>query len=92
MRQSLIVLYDLRGADTKSTDYESLIEQIKAYPGWGRITESAWIVITDEETTEVRDRLGSFLDPDDRIFVGPLGKPAAWRNVMASSDWIKKRP
>jgi hypothetical protein len=29
---------------------------------------------------------------DDRLFVGPLGKPSAWKKLMASSDWMRGRP
>lgn len=44
---------------------------------------STWIVVTDSEPEDVFDHLDRYVDPNDRLFVGPLGKPAAWRNVIA---------
>lgn len=92
MRQSLIVSHDLRGHDETSTEYAALIEAIKAYGTWGKLTLSTWIIVTEDSAESVRDHLASFMDSDDRLFVCPLARGAAWRNLIASSDWVKDRP
>ena len=92
MARSLIVSYDLRGRDETSADYKELIDAIKSYESYAKLMLSTWIVVTDRSAEAVRDHLWSHMDPNDRLFVGPLGKPAAWNNLMASSDWMKQRP
>jgi hypothetical protein len=92
MRESLIVTYDLVSGDDNSSKYEPLIQAIKSYGYWGKLMLSAWIVVTEQSAQEVRDHLMPLLDPNDRIFVAPVGKPAAWRNVIADDDWVKERP
>jgi len=92
MRESYIISYDLRGGDEDSDDYEKLIAGIKDYQYWGKLMLSTWIVVTERSAVEIRDKLEEFLDDDDRLFVAPVGKPAAWRNVIAQNDWLKNRP
>jgi hypothetical protein len=92
MRESLIVSYDLVSGDDSSSRYEPLIAAIKGYGYWGKLMLSTWIVVTEDSAAVVRDRLTPFLDSNDRIFVAPVGKPAAWRNVQARDAWMKERP
>ena len=92
MHESLIVTYDLLTRRDDRSKYEPLIKAIKDYGYWGKLTESSWIVVTADTAAEVRDNLLTHLDSDDRIFVAPVGKPAAWRNVIAKDEWVKGRP
>jgi len=92
VRRSLLVTYDLRGRDETSADYADLIAAIKSYGYWGKLMLSTWIVVTDREPKDVFDHLARYVDPNDRLFVGPLGKPAAWRNLIAEDEWLKGRP
>lgn len=92
MRESYIISYDLRGKDEDSTEYARLTERIKAYGYWGKLMFSAWIVVSGKSAAEIRDDLNGCLDDDDRLFVAPVGKPAAWKNVIASAQWLKGRP
>jgi RNase P/RNase MRP subunit p30 len=92
MRQSYFVSYDLRGREESSERYPELIDAIKGYGYWGKLMLSTWIVVTEQSAEEIRNHLEPFLQKDDRIFVGPVGKPAAWRNLIADNDWMKARP
>jgi hypothetical protein len=92
MRQSYFVSYDLRGRDENSARYAELIKAIKSYGYWGKLMLSTWIIVTESEAAEIRDKLTQHLDETDRIFVGPVGKPAAWRNIIAENEWMKNRP
>ena len=91
-RRSLLVSYDLRGRDETSADYEALIDAIKSYPTHSKLMLSTWIVVTPRSSKEVLDHLVGYMDANDRLFVCALGKPASWRNLMSSSEWIKGRP
>jgi hypothetical protein len=90
--RSLLVSYDLRGRAETSADYEQLIETIKSYSNYSKLMLSTWIIVTSQAAGEVYDRLRSQMDSNDRLFVGPLGKPAAWGNIMSSGEWMKSRP
>ncbi|MFL5894045.1 MAG: hypothetical protein ACJ76Z_02895 [Thermoleophilaceae bacterium] len=92
MPQSLLVSYDLRGDDETSADYAGLIATIKGYGNSEQVMLSTWIVVTDRSAEDVRDQLLRQIDEDDRLFVGPLSKPAAWHNLMVTTDWMKARP
>lgn len=89
------ISYDLR---TPGKDYDSLINAIKAYPAWWHQTESVWIVVTDQNATEVRDNLMKLLDRNDRLFVVSLDREWAgvgfrekeytWLKSISKEDWI----
>jgi hypothetical protein len=85
---SKIITYDLR---KPGQDYEDLISAIKKYYQWAKITESSWLINTDDSCVMIRDNLNQYLDSNDRIFVGNLSGEAAWRNVICGSDGLKER-
>lgn len=64
-KNTYIVTYDL----VNKRDYEPLYEAIKSSPHWSRVTESTWAVVTEESAKQLRDRLGSVLDEDDRLLL-----------------------
>lgn len=83
---SKIIEYDLR---KPGRNYDALYEAIKSYGTWAQITESTWFVKTGETCVQVRDRLLSVIDANDRLFVGELKGVAAWRNIICESDYLK---
>jgi len=92
MARSLIVSYDLRGRDETSRDYADLIEAIRSYGYYAKLMLSTWVVVTDRSAESVQNHLWQYMDSNDRLFVGPLGKPASWRNLIAENDWMQGRP
>ncbi len=84
---SKIIEYDLR---QPGRDYDALYEAIKSYGTWARITESTWFIKTDATCVQVRDKLLSVMDTNDRLFVGELGGVAAWHNTICDSEFLKK--
>jgi CRISPR/Cas system-associated endoribonuclease Cas2 len=82
-----IILYDLK---VPGRNYQQLYDAIQAYGTWGKISESAWAIVTTQNTTEIRDNLTKYIDSNDRLFVIKSGKEAAWRNSIADIDWLKK--
>lgn len=84
---SKIIEYDLR---QPGRDYDALYEAIKSYGPWAHITESTWFIKTDATCVQVRDKLLSVMDTNDRLFVGELSGVAAWHNTICDSEFLKK--
>ena len=93
---SFVITYDVLDDEVMNTQksrsqvYADLIEAIKGYAAWGRVTESCWTVVTDVSAVTVRDHLLSLMRPMDRLFVIQSAHVAAWNNVMCSSNWLKE--
>lgn len=80
-------MYDLR---IPGRNYVQLYNAIKAYGTWGKITESTWAIVSSNTAEQIRNNLIAYIDSNDRIMVIQSGVNAAWRNAMASNDWLKK--
>lgn len=81
-----IVSYDLCQPER---NYASLYEALKAFPNWGKLTESTWAIISDNSCAEIRDYLMKFMDSNDRIIVIRSGQHAAWNQIIANNQWAK---
>ncbi|MFZ1528903.1 MAG: CRISPR-associated protein Cas2 [Ferruginibacter sp.] len=88
MDKTFIISYDL--AEGSGSEYQELIQAIKAYGTWAHVTKSTWAIVTDAKASEVRDHLISFLPDGSRLFVIKSGSVAAWRNPICRSEWLKK--
>lgn len=86
MEHSYIILYDLCAPNR---NYEELYKAIKAFGTWGKITESAWAIVTTWDTAKIRDYLMQYLDKDDRVFVMLSSQDAAWYRAIAETEWLK---
>ncbi len=84
---SKIITYDLCAP---GRDYEKLIEHIKTYSSWARVTESTWVISSDDTCKVIRDILKTHIDTNDRLFVAELTGTAAWSNVRCKSDYLKE--
>lgn len=84
---SKIIEYDLRAP---GRDYDALYEIIKGYEAWAHVTESTWYVKTDSTCEQVRDKLLTVMDTNDRLFVGELTGTAAWHNVICDNKFLKE--
>ncbi|WP_455794688.1 SinR family protein [Clostridium butyricum] len=85
---SKIITYDLCAP---GQNYDDLITAIKKYSRWAKITESTWLLVTDDTCKTIRDNLNNYIDENDRLFVGELSGEAAWHNVICESDDLKER-
>jgi len=82
-----IVLYDLC---SPTQNYDKLYSILKTYERWGRLTESAWAIVTSKAYDQIRDELRQVIDSNDRLIVIKSGQQAAWTSVMASNDWVRE--
>jgi len=83
-----LITYDLVGTSETSADYVQLIEKIRAYPNWGKLQKSVWLISTNQSAVEVRDFLWSSMDANDRIMVLELTGTAAWENALCEHQWL----
>jgi hypothetical protein len=84
-----LVTYDLRKPESIS-DYRRIIDKIKAYGVWAKVSESTWIIISHDTVSSVRDNLMSGLDLNDKLFV--VGIKNDWASVGITpevADWLK---
>lgn len=82
-----IIAYDLR---KPGRNYDGLYETIKSFGTWGKLTESVWAIVTSKDCVEIRDRLLTFLDDNDRLLVVRSGQESAWARLIASSEWVQE--
>jgi len=85
--KAYIVSYDLR---SPGRNYNPLYEAIKLFPQWGKVTESLWVVVANDDAASIRDRLRRLVDSNDRIFVLRSGTEAAWVNSICDNEWLKR--
>jgi len=83
---SYVISYDLRN----DRDYDNLYIALKAYPDWGHVLESVWVIKSDDSATLIRDHLKSKMDNDDGLLVVKSTNVAAWSNVVCENDWLKE--
>ena len=75
MANSKIITYDLRAPGRK---YDDLYVAIKSYENYAKITESTWIIKTEQTCVQVRDKLKTAIDLNDALFVAVMSGEAAW--------------
>jgi CRISPR/Cas system-associated endoribonuclease Cas2 len=81
-----IVIYD---AEQKESE-QKIVHVIKEYETHSQICNTAWGVVTDEEATDIRDKLKKVITEKDRIFVIKSGSEAGWAHVLSEKSWLHK--
>lgn len=72
-------------------DLNKIISLIKSYGTWATITPNTWVVFAvGEKATQIRDKMIPFIGISGRVFVIKSGYESAWRNPIATSEWLKK--
>jgi hypothetical protein len=66
----------------------SMSNDIRAYGSWAKIGDSAYIISTDAEVTEVYDNLSKNLDADDNFYVISVSKPCWGQGPGAVNQWL----
>jgi hypothetical protein len=83
--------YDLgvRGAQ----NYQGLINVIKTFPGWCRVTKSTWYVRTSLSPQKVHDKLSDYLSPGDLLQIAPVAIGGGWWSTGLSGEvrkWLHR--
>ena len=92
---SFVIVYDVStdavpvGTKTSADVYAALYEAIKSYNGWAHVTESCWIVVSDNTAVQIRDSLRLRIRSCDRLAVIQTAHVAAWSNVLCDGTWLQ---
>lgn len=81
-----IITYDLIST---GKDYSGLISAIKKYSNLAKITESCWVIKSNDSAIEIRDNLISYIDSNDKLFVATLTGEGAWTRTIPETQWLK---
>jgi hypothetical protein len=82
-----MVSYDLK---TQGKDYSALIKALQeGYRSYWHCLDSIWLIVADQNHTQVRDYLVQHIDDNDQLIVADLGGNAAWHGFSEEcSNWI----
>lgn len=73
-------------------NYDCLYKKLDAYPTRWHAQGSVWVIVTSETAVQIRDKLASCLDANDKLFVARLSGEAAWTGYGKEvSDWLLKQ-
>lgn len=81
---SYVISYDLGS----NFDQAEFFDCLNSLGETKQVTSSTWILISDKTAKQIRDELGMFLDPSERLIVLTSASPAAWRNSMCDNKWL----
>ncbi|MBI3880796.1 MAG: SinR family protein [Verrucomicrobia bacterium] len=84
--KTLIISYDLH---KPLQNYDQLIQKIRAYGNWAKLGGSAYLIVTGQTPSAVRDNLMTALDSNDVLFVSTCPVPSAWKGLPEEvAKWI----
>ena len=82
-----IVTYDL---SLPGRGYSDLYSRMRSFGKWAAITESSWMIVTNQSSVQIRDYLSPTIDDNDKLFVGGPVNQAAWIGLSQDvSDWLR---
>jgi hypothetical protein len=86
MSNVLIIVYEL---STPAANSGRLLNLIKGFGSWARVSDGAYLVATSTTPLQVREQLNAVLVQADKLYVGPSPPPSAWRGQPDEvSQWI----
>lgn len=73
-------------------NYPGLIDCIKGFGAWWHHLDSTWLVVTALSASELRDKLGTYIDGDDELLVIDVtGDSWASKGLTAkANDWLRQ--
>ncbi|MGE5328100.1 MAG: SinR family protein [Deltaproteobacteria bacterium] len=81
-----LITYDL---DNPGQNYKSLINAIQQYPSWTKITESCWLVSSQNDAGTIKSNLSKYVDANDRLMVADLKGQVSWKNTFTPDTELK---
>lgn len=65
---------------------------LKSYSSYCPIHKYCWAILTDESSTQIREKITKVLAPGERVFVIRSGTEASWFNSYGekNSKWLKE--
>lgn len=81
-----LINYDLK---KPGQNYDDLIDAIKSYGKWAKISRSCWAVKTNKTAAQIRDHLEQYIDSSDVLFVCHFSEWASYNLSKEVTDWLK---
>lgn len=85
MRKAYAINYDLKAPNR---DYAGLYEAIKSYSGWWHYLESTWLIVTDENPSQIWGRLKGSIDKNDSLLIIEVRDNVSGWLPQKAWDWI----
>lgn len=86
-RRILMITYDLC---KPGRDYSTLYDAIKSATTWAHPVESVWLIQTTNDAAYWRNKLKTYIDPNDKLMV--LGVDRHWAGYGLSTqvaNWMQ---
>lgn len=79
-----LITYDLN----KETSRPPIVDKIREFEAWARLSESSYAVSTDMSAQDVYELMKPMLDDNDNLYVMALKKPLAGQGDQKVNDWL----
>lgn len=83
---TLLVAYDLHAPGQK---HANLLEAVKSYGDWAKLSESAYAISTRYEVQSVKEDLMSYIDDNDNLYVITLSRPWSAYGPKKVTEWLR---
>ena len=78
--------------ERSKADYDRFCRVIKSYP-WTRLSESNWVISSDESAKAVWQKVRRYIDPSDYLVMLSLEEPSSWSpQDQAALKWLLSKP
>ncbi|GAB3235979.1 hypothetical protein [Psychrobacter pacificensis] len=82
---ALLVTYDLNSPGQK---HAKVLEKIKSFGGWARLSESSYAITTSLTPSQVYSQFENLIDANDTIWIITLKKPYSGFGSKNVIDWL----
>jgi hypothetical protein len=82
-----VISYQLRST---RLDYRGLIEEMERCPSWWHYLDDSWLVNTEENATQLYNRLAPYLEGGDSILIVQAGKDIQGWLPDDAWKWIER--
>ena len=87
MKIPFLITYDLKKT---GKDYESVTKEIKKIGVWWHCLGSVWIIISNLDCSQLRNKISRYMDKNDELLVVELAGSWATSNLSKNcNDWLK---
>jgi hypothetical protein len=87
MKRCFIITFDLKNP---GLNQGKLVTAIQSSKTWARLGDNSFIILSDKNSSQIRDVLLDSLYQGDKIYVGLLNNSAAWYGLGEEvATWIR---
>lgn len=83
----LLITYD---SNKPGQDCGKILEFIKSFPTWAKLSETSYAIVTNETPENVFKQLNPFLSESSKLFIVKLTYPYAGIRGTAVAAWLDK--